>query len=485
MASLDGATLRRWAGLSASESCIVIGGPPCQPFSKAAYWTDPGDDSRYRRAQRGASRQTGRHPSWKRSRTAGERSCRSSGGWCWRPRRGVRVRERAEHHAPANRRILEELVESAESARYCVLLLHVNAVEYGVPQCRHRVILLGLRGGKPPGPTPTHYEGPQPMLGAFPPVTAGEALRPFQAARFAEPEEVVAGRWAEPLRDIPPGWNYKFLSAWANHPAPLFEAETRFWHFLLKLHPDRPSWTIPANPGPWVGPFHWELRRLRTAELAALQSFPPGYVFAGNRRERVRQIGNAVPPLMARGSSRPWQRDDDLRGSSVMLRYQWFPRSVGLTAQLRQVIQCFESAYDTIKSPENKLNSDAVLSHLKASLETIGFSVESGKSRGSKIPVPVLFGLNNHIDKSFDADGLSGDGRVVLEVEAGRAVVNYQFLKDIFQACLMHNVEYLVLAVRNNYRGHDDFQAVHTFLETLYISSRLILPLKGIVLIGY
>jgi len=168
-----------------------------------------------------------------------------------------------------------------------------------------------------------------------------------------------------------------------------------------------------------------------------------------------------------------------------MLRYQLFPRSVGLTPQLHQVIQCFEGAYNEIKSPDNKLNSDAVLSHLKPSLETIGFAVETGKSRGSKIPVPVLFGLNNHIDKSFDADGLSGDGRIVLEVEAGRAVVNYQFLKDIFQACLMHNVEYLVLAVRNNYRGHDDFQAVHTFVETLYISSRLALPLKGIVLIGY
>jgi hypothetical protein len=50
---------------------------------------------------------------------------------------------------------------------------------------------------------------------------------------------------------------------------------------------------------------------------------------------------------------------------------------------------------------------------------------------------------------------------------------------------LMHEVVYLVLALRNNYRGHDDFQVVHTFLETLYISNRLVLPLQGIVLIGY
>jgi hypothetical protein len=168
-----------------------------------------------------------------------------------------------------------------------------------------------------------------------------------------------------------------------------------------------------------------------------------------------------------------------------MLRYQLFPRSVGLTPELHGVIACFEAVYDAIRSPENTLNSDGVLQRLKSHLEAIGFKIEAGKAKGDKIPVPVLFGINNRIDKSFDADGLSGDGRVVLEVEAGRAVVNYQFLKDIFQACMMHGVEYLILAVRNNYRGNDDFARVYSFLETLYISNRLHLPLSGIVLIGY
>lgn len=93
--------------------------------------------------------------------------------------------------------------------------------------------------------------------------------------------------------------------------------------------------------------------------------------------------------------------------------------------------------------------------------------------------------MNNNIDKSFNADALSADGRIVIEVEAGRAVDNKQFLKDIFQACMMHNVEYLVLVVRNIYRGNKDFEKIYTFLETLYISNRLKLPLKGILLIGY
>lgn len=167
------------------------------------------------------------------------------------------------------------------------------------------------------------------------------------------------------------------------------------------------------------------------------------------------------------------------------LRYQLFPRSVGITELIQRVIKCFERVYDEIKSPENELNSDKVLQILRPHLENIEFIVEKGKSKGKKIHVPVLFGENNSIDQSFNADGISNDGRIVLEVEAGRAVANYAFLKDIFQACMMHDVEFLILAVRNDYRDSDDFEKVYTFLETLYISGRLVLPLKGITLIGY
>ena len=51
----------------------------------------------------------------------------------------------------------------------------------------------------------------------------------------------VTGRWASALNEIPPGMNYKALTAWAGHPKPLFVAETKFWNFLLKLSPDLPS----------------------------------------------------------------------------------------------------------------------------------------------------------------------------------------------------------------------------------------------------
>lgn len=168
-----------------------------------------------------------------------------------------------------------------------------------------------------------------------------------------------------------------------------------------------------------------------------------------------------------------------------MINYQFFPRSQGVNHKIREVIQCFKNIEDNINSEFYQLSSNEVLCIVREHLEKIDFIVETGKSTKQKINVPVLFGLNNGVDKCFNADALSIDGKIVIEVEAGRAVDNNQFLKDIFQACMMHEVEYLVLVVRNIYRGNKDFEKVFTFLETLYISNRLKLPLKGILLIGY
>ena len=89
------------------------------------------------------------------------------------------------------------------------------------------------------------------------------------------------------------------------------------------------------------------------------------------------------------------------------------------------------------------------------------------------------------MEKYIEADCYHPINNIVMEIEAGRAVVNYQFLKDIFQACVMHDIEQLVIAVRNDYRSHDDFETVINFLDTLYTSNRLNLPLKGILIIGY
>lgn len=123
-----------------------------------------------------------------------------------------------------------------------------------------------------------------------------------------------------------------------------------------------------------------------------------------------------------------------------MINYQLFPRSIGLSTELERIVQCFDAVNHIICSDANNLSSNEVLSAIRSNLEDADFLVETGKSNKDKIHVPVLFGHNNKIDKSFYADALSRDGKIVIEIEAGRATENNQFLKDIFQACMMHKV---------------------------------------------
>lgn len=165
--------------------------------------------------------------------------------------------------------------------------------------------------------------------------------------------------------------------------------------------------------------------------------------------------------------------------------WQYFPKSTSIPSQLTDVVNVFEAGHPKINSEKHKLTSDEVLAALRKDLQKIGFKVETSKKAEGKILVPVLFGLNGKLEKSFQADGIHQETGIVIEIEAGRGVTNYQFLKDIFQACMMHNVNHLVIAVRKIYRRNRNFDTVLRFLDTLYASGRLKLPLEGILLIGY
>jgi hypothetical protein len=169
-----------------------------------------------------------------------------------------------------------------------------------------------------------------------------------------------------------------------------------------------------------------------------------------------------------------------------MINWVYFPKSSPPPEFGLLIVALFEEMASAIDSSKMAVqHSDAVMARLRPRLEKLGFRVEKGKSSEDKIVVPVLFGRKGKILKCFNADAHAPSKAWVLEVEAGRAVDNNQFLKDIFQACMMHDVLHLAIAVRNSYRNSDDFAKVESFLETLYVSGRLQLPLKGILLIGY
>ena len=169
-----------------------------------------------------------------------------------------------------------------------------------------------------------------------------------------------------------------------------------------------------------------------------------------------------------------------------MIQWQYYPKSDAGPDVAQTVVAAFEAANDAIDSSIHNLASNDVLAVITPALQSAGFVVETGKKAAEKIHVPVLFGLNGKLEKSFEADAFHKELGFVLEVEAGRGVTNNQFLKDLFQACMMQDVEYLSIAVRNIYRNSSkDWEKVCTFFETMYASNRLELPLKGVLIIGY
>jgi hypothetical protein len=168
-----------------------------------------------------------------------------------------------------------------------------------------------------------------------------------------------------------------------------------------------------------------------------------------------------------------------------MINWSFFPRSDKPTPMAVGLVDAFRSVADQIDSSTHDLKSNQVLALLSPQLSCLGFRVETGKTAADKIRIPVLFGRNGKLEKAFDADAYHETEGFVLEVEAGRGVTNNQFLKDLFQACMMHDVWFVAIAIRNTYRKNQDYEIVERFFGTLYASNRLTLPLKGVLVIGY
>ena len=150
-----------------------------------------------------------------------------------------------------------------------------------------------------------------------------------------------------------------------------------------------------------------------------------------------------------------------------MINFQFYPKNKQITHDLKSVVDVFKANVTKFESPKFTLESNEVLNHVANDLKNIGYRVETSKKSSDKILVPVLYGLNGQMEQRFDADAYNEEKGIVVEVEAGRAVTNYQFLKDLFEACVMSDVNYLVIAVRNEYRYSLDFKKVITFFNTL------------------
>ena len=275
--------LRR-AGLRGRERPdLLVGGPPCTPFSKSGFWLD-----------------------WKRAGLdPGASLLQAYTRFLAEARPRAFILENVyalTYNNKASRPAYERLLQEITDAGYVFRAEVLNSADYGVPQARPRLFIVGVPRGSllPELPKPSHtgtWERRTSGAGDTPHVTASAALTGLNCE--SEPEEVLRGQYARLLPAIPPGDNYLHYTAQRGCPEPLFGWRSRYWSFLLKLDPQRPSPTIQAQPGPNVGPFHWENRRLRVGEVKRLFTFPDEFNLVGTRASIQAQLGNAVPPLLA------------------------------------------------------------------------------------------------------------------------------------------------------------------------------------------
>ena len=274
------------AGADRGDIDLVIGGPPCQPFSKSGYWAR-GDAARLK-DPRAATLDAF-------LRVIEEVQPRA---FLLENVYGIAYYEKSEGIQLLLGKIAR--INHLTGTRYVPETTVLNAAWFGVPQLRERFFLVAARDG-------SHFDFPKAMFdapsdgqqtfGALPSYrTAWDTLADVRPETGEDLE--VRGKWAGLLPSIPEGQNYLYHTD-RGDGMPLFGWRRRYWNFLLKLAKALPSWTIQAQPGPAVGPFHWENRRLSHRELCRLQTFPDDVHVYGNRMSVQRQIGNAVPSLLA------------------------------------------------------------------------------------------------------------------------------------------------------------------------------------------
>jgi DNA (cytosine-5)-methyltransferase 1 len=189
-----------------------------------------------------------------------------------------------------------EIQEAFLEAGYKISWRIVDAADYGVAQHRERLLIVGSKVGGFLFPRPTH--GPD-SLSRNAHVSAVQALEGCQSSPIDNSYQ-LGGRYGHLLESIPPGLNYSFFTENLGHPEPIFAWRSKFSDFLYKADPHRPVRTLKAQGGQYTGPFHWKSRPFSVSELKRLQSFPDVYEVEGGKQVAIHQIGNSVPPQLAR-----------------------------------------------------------------------------------------------------------------------------------------------------------------------------------------
>ncbi len=299
------------------EVSLVAGSPPCQPFSRA------GSSKIRSLVQRGVrSEEDDRRDLWKGFLRIVE---------------GLRPAAVLMENVPDlvsgdNSIVFRKIVEALEYTGYDVYTCIVPSWQYGAPQHRHRVFIVGVRAGTPfswPKPSRKDKPGVEEAISDLPAITAGEVNDGLPYGRKGEATTALQ-RWfrkgqpqgrggrvydhfARSVRkdDLQAFRLMKSNTRYSDLPAHLRRYTTdHFDDKYKRLDPKKPSRTITAHiarDGYWyIHPT--DHRTLTMREAARIQTFPDRFRFAGTPSHSFRQIGEAVPPLVARAIGKSLMR---------------------------------------------------------------------------------------------------------------------------------------------------------------------------------
>lgn len=288
-------------GLKSSDIDVLAGGPPCPAYSKSRF---------YRTEKKRALEDENSFTLYEYFRALQEIKPRvfffeNVFGFVYKP----------------HKEAFDLLKNRADELGYDISYKVINTANYGVPQIRERFICIGIKrefGEKFRFPNETHYNpektAAEDVGDRIPWVNCGEAIGDLDYDLPEDKDMQAGSKHKELLKLVPPGDNYLYFTAERGYPKPIFKWRSRYWSFLLKLSPEKPSWTIQASFSNNMGPFHWKNRFLRIAEIKRIQTFPDNYDFCGDFRDQWRQIGNAVPPLLVKQLAEEIQRQYFIEG---------------------------------------------------------------------------------------------------------------------------------------------------------------------------
>lgn len=190
---------------------------------------------------------------------------------------------------------LDVILEAMKSTGYRVFPKIYRFEEYGVPQARHRIIIVGFRSDL----SIDHFVHPRPTTKNNP-KTCREALAGIKPATPNNELTRQSDRVVERLKHIRPGEN-AFTASLPKHLKLVLNSNATISQIYRRLKPDAPSYTVTGSGGGGTHLYHWkEHRALTNRERARLQTFPDGYVFWGGKESVRKQIGMAVPPRGAK-----------------------------------------------------------------------------------------------------------------------------------------------------------------------------------------